>query len=135
MMKSQWVRFALAAAVASLFAAGVASAKLPRPNKSANKSAGVQIVEQARLGNGPELQPGDYRVTLVENSNSTEVAFYRNGKLVAQVPVQVVDGGNKFSETEVHSNTDTHSITEIRLKGWSQRLVFTATDTSTNAGQ
>ncbi len=135
MMNSKWNRFAFAAAAVLLFAAGAASARFPRLSKSTNKSADIEIGQQARLGNGPELQPGSYKVTLVTNSNSPEAAFYQNGKLVAQVPVQLVDGGNKFNETEIHSNTDTHAIIEMRLKGWNQRLIFTGADTSTSSGQ
>ncbi len=135
MMNTKWNRSAIAAAAVLLFAAGAASAKFLRLSKSTNKSANIEISQQARLGNGPELQPGSYKVTLVSNSNSPEVAFYQNGKLVAQVPVQLVGGGNKFNQTEIHSNTDTHEIIEMRLEGWNQRLIFIDADTSTNSGQ
>lgn len=135
MMNNKWSRSALAAAAVLLFATGVASAKFPRLSKSTNKSAEIEITQQARLGNGPELQPGSYKVTLVNNSNSPEVAFYQNGKLVAQAPVQLVAGANKFNQTEIESNSDTHTIIEIRLQGWTQRILFGEINTSTNSGQ
>jgi hypothetical protein len=134
LMNNKWKRFALATIV-MLFVAGVASAKFPRLTKSTNKSADIEIQQGARLGNGPDLQPGSYKLTLVNNSNSPEAAFYRKGKLVAQVPVQLVDGEKKSNETEIYSDTDTHTITEMHPKGWNQKLVFIEAGTATNSGQ
>ena len=37
----------------------------------------VSIGERARVGNGPELQPGTYRVEVVKNQDSAEVASSR----------------------------------------------------------
>ena len=41
----------------------------------------VVISDQAKLGNGPELQPGSYQIELIKNQDTSEVAFYKAGDL------------------------------------------------------
>ncbi len=134
-MNTNWKRSASTAVTLLLFAAALATAKFPSLGKSTSKSVRVDISSVANFGNGVELQPGSYKLTVVDGSNPPEVAFYNNGKLVAQVPARLVDEGKKAKQTEVESNIDTHSITEIRPQGWTQRIVFGDTNTSTNSGQ
>lgn len=46
----------------------------------------VTIVNLAKLGKGPQLVPGRYKVEVIKNQDSSEVAFYKGKHLVARVP-------------------------------------------------
>jgi len=135
MMNGRWNRSGLAAAAVLLLVASVASAKFPSLGKSTAKSADLEITSATRVASGPELQPGSYKVSLVNSSGSPEVAFYRNGNLVAQGPVKLVDEGKKNQQTEIESNTETHELIQMRLKGWNQTFVFVDPGPSSNSGQ
>src|SRR5690242_18701678 len=80
----------------------------------------VDVVYQSKLGNGPELQPGQYKVEVNEASTTPEVMFYQDGKLVAKAPVKLVDMGKKADATEIDYNQASHQqvITSMRLDGW-----------------
>ena len=138
-MNTNWKRSASTAVTVLLFAAALATAKFPSlgksTSKSTSKSVHVDISSVANFGNGVELQPGSYKLTVVDGSNPLEVAFYNNGKLVAQVAARLVDEGKKANQTEIESNIDTHTITEIRPQGWTQGIVFGDGNASTNSGQ
>ncbi|HEV2350601.1 MAG TPA: hypothetical protein VG028_12225 [Terriglobia bacterium] len=86
----------------------------------------VTIGERARLGNGPELQPGTYRLELVKNQQTAEAVFYKGGDLVARVPITIVKESDKSRQTEVHSQLleGERVISQIRVAGWRERLVF-----------
>jgi len=86
----------------------------------------VTMTYQAKLGEGPELQPGTYRVELIKNQETSEVAFYQEDDLVAQVPVTIVTESEKSNRTEVHYETldGGRVINQIRVAGWKERLVF-----------
>ena len=86
----------------------------------------VMITYQAKLGEGPELQPGTYQVELIKNQETSEVAFYQEDDLVAQVPVTIVTESEKSNRTEVHYETldGGRVINQIRVAGWKERLVF-----------
>jgi hypothetical protein len=86
----------------------------------------VTIGERARLGNGPELQPGTYRLELVKNQDTSEAVFYKGENLVARAPITVVKESDKSRQTEVHSVLldSGRVINQIRVAGWKERLVF-----------
>jgi len=86
----------------------------------------VTMTYQAKLGEGPELQPGTYQVELIKNQETSEVAFYQEDDLVAQVPVTIVTESEKSNRTEVHYETldGGRVINQIRVAGWKERLVF-----------
>jgi hypothetical protein len=46
----------------------------------------VSIMFQAKVGNGPALQPGMYRVEVVKNQDSAKVRFFKGGDLVLHAP-------------------------------------------------
>ena len=89
----------------------------------------------------PDVQkkePALYKVVLLNDSSTPEVGFYRDGKLIGQAPVKLVDQGKKFQETEVDANIlDDHSavITEMHLTGWTEKLIFSGSDTGSASGQ
>lgn len=90
------------------------------------RSGRIDVLYPSRLANGPNLQPGTYKVELASNATSPEVMFYQDGKLVAQAPAKLVDDGRKNDETKVYYNTagQQHVITEIDLQGWEQKVMF-----------
>jgi hypothetical protein len=101
------------------------------------KSKTVDVVYQAKLGNGPELQPGQYKLAVSEASSTPEVMFYQDNKLVAEAPVKLVDMGKKADATEIDYNRGSNQqvITSIRLDGWNQEIVLPgATGNTSHSG-
>lgn len=86
----------------------------------------VTISERAKLGNGPELNAGTYRLKLVKNQDTSEAVFYKGGDQVARVPITIVNESDKSRHTEVHSQLldGERVINEIRVAGWKETLVF-----------
>jgi hypothetical protein len=126
----------LAAAIALLLAAPIASAKLFEFSHSNHKSATVNFLYAAKIGNGPEIQPGNYKITLMDDSTSPKVGFYQNGKLVAETSARLVSEPNKSQQTEIYYNTqgqDSHVVTEVEVSGWTQKVVFSNPNVSKSA--
>ena len=116
-MRNRFLICLLGAAMAVALSAGLAAAK----------TSTVEFSSRAKLGNGPVIDPGSYRVVLMNDSSKPEVALYQGGKQVAQVPVKIVSVPKKNSETEViydQTHTNPTVVTEIDLSGWNQNLVF-----------
>jgi hypothetical protein len=86
----------------------------------------VIITKGAKIGNGPELQPGTYQVEIVKNQDSAEVSFFKGGDLVVKVPAKLTQENTKVHHTEVHYEeaNGAQMITLIRLKGSKEGLVF-----------
>jgi hypothetical protein len=95
-------------------------------------SAGIAIAHDvkidlgAKLGNGPEMQPGTYRVELLKNQNAPEAVFYKGRSEVARVPITIAMESEKSRHTEVHYELldDGRVINQIKIAGWKERLVF-----------
>ncbi|HMD99440.1 MAG TPA: hypothetical protein VKM93_19195 [Terriglobia bacterium] len=107
-------RMLLAAVVFVLFAASLGLAHT------------VTIGKGARLGNGPEVQPGTYRLEVIKNQSTTEAAFYKGRDLVVRVPITLVAESDESPQTEVHYEVldSGRVINQIRLEGAKERLVF-----------
>jgi hypothetical protein len=123
---------------AMLLAAGITFAGLPGIHHSSRKSADIDITETTKVPGGPTLEAGTYKVLLLNESDTPEVGFYQGDKLIGQAPVKLDDQGKKFQRTEfVASILDDHSklITEIRPGGWTEKIVFSASDGSSASGQ
>jgi hypothetical protein len=127
----------LKAVLASVFAlvlvAGVASAK-------GDRSATVDINQNAQVLNGPMLQPGTYQVKVLSESGTPQVGFYLNHKLVGQAAATLVDKGQKSSETAAHFNNanGNHVLTQIDVNGWTKSIQFgpsTGANGSIESGQ
>jgi hypothetical protein len=88
----------------------------------------VRISRPARVGNGPELQAGTYRVEVVKTQDSAEVRFYQEGDVVATAPASLANEAGKCNFTEVHSEKvdGEQVITRIWLQGSKESLVFKA---------
>jgi hypothetical protein len=92
----------------------------------------VKIKDVSKVGNGSQFQPGTYRVEVVKNQNSSEALFYKGGDLRLRVPVTLATAAKKAPYTEVHAATlsDGMEITEIRLEGSKESLLFTQTSSA-----
>jgi len=115
-MKSKKTKLILTTVVGVLSTACLAFAGFRGHHGPAHKSADIDFTETIKVPNGPTLQPGTYKVALLNDSSAPEVGFYRNGKLVGEAPVKLVDQAKKIQETEVDSDlVDGHTrmITEI----------------------
>ncbi len=86
----------------------------------------VNIDYRARLGNGPELQPGTYRLEVVKNQDTSEAVFYKGRDLVIRVPITIAAESDKCRQTEVHYELldSGRVINQIRVAGWKEKLVF-----------
>ena len=115
-----------ASIVSLALAASIASAKFPGLGHSSQKSATIDIVQTAQVPNGPTLQPGTYKVSLLGDSATPQVEFYQDGKLVGQAAAQLVEQGQKSPDTEVHTHTSgsTSVVTEIDVNGWTKKIEF-----------
>jgi hypothetical protein len=134
-MKTKMHEMVLATTAVLLFTAGMAFAGL---HHSSRKSADIDLIATTKVPNGPTLRAGSYTVTLLNGSGTPEVGFYRDGKLVGQAPVKLVDQEKKITETEVLADTkDDHTqvVTEMDLRGWTQKVVFSGSDASSGSGE
>jgi hypothetical protein len=114
-------------AFALLLAAGLAQAKTKE----------INLAQPARLGDGPELQPGSYRIELVRDAQKPELIFYRDRTEVARAPAKLVEEPSKASRTEIHFNLKDNKrvLTQMRVEGWRERVVFTKPGEDSQAGQ
>jgi hypothetical protein len=90
------------------------------------------------LPNGAELKPGSYEMKVPVNSQSPEVAFYKDGELVAKAEAKVVAESIKNPYTAVESTEQGKDqlITSIRPGGWREKLVFSGnSEQMGNGGQ
>jgi hypothetical protein len=137
-MKTKMHRLILAVTAVFLFTAAVAVARFPGLHDSSGKSADIDLTGTTTVPNGPTLKAGNYRVTLLNGSSTPELGFYQDGKLVGQAPVKLVDQEKKISETQVFSDTkDDHTqvLTEMDLRGWTQKVMFSGSDATSGSGK
>jgi hypothetical protein len=95
---------------------------------SQTESGNVNLIHTSRIGNGPELKAGTYKVELAKNASSPEVMFYQNGKLTGKARPHLVSEAKKIDQTEIQYNTagNQHVVTEIDVRGWRQELKFSS---------
>jgi hypothetical protein len=121
-----------------LFTAAMAFAGFPGHHTSAQKSADVDFAETTKVPNGPTLEPGTYKVALLNESSAPEVGFYQGGKLVGQAPVKLVEQGQKIRQTQVSSNlvdSNTRVLNEMDFSGWTQKIVFGGSSANSGSGE
>jgi hypothetical protein len=92
------------------------------------KTKQIDVIYQARVGKSLTLKPGSYRIDVVNNTKSPAVRFFdSNGKLVGEVPAQVVTKPRKTDETMIDYTkvaSNDHVITSISPGGWNEVLRF-----------
>jgi len=121
-----------------LLTTGMSFAAFPGHHSSAQRSADVDFTETIKVPNGPTLQPGTYKVALLNDSSAPEVGFYQGSKLVGQAPVKLVDQGEKIRETEFTADLlDSHTrvITEMNFSGWTEKIVFSGSNANGASGE
>jgi hypothetical protein len=113
-MKIKLMYCAFVAVIALLFTAGISLAHE------------VTISNLAKLGNGPQIEPGTYRVEVLKNQESPEVIFYEGEDEVIRTQVKLVTEPTKARQTAVYyNNLDSgRIITQIHVEGWKERLMF-----------
>ena len=94
--------------------------------KSSTKSYTVTLDSAAKLRNGTELKAGNYTLKVPENTQTPEVGFYANGKLVAkeQAKVKTESQKNEYTALELDTQGNTNVITAVDPGGMSEKLVF-----------
>lgn len=98
------------------------------------KSNQVDIIYRARVGQSV-LKPGTYKVDVINDPQSPQVQFYLNGNQVAEVPAKLINEAKKNPQTEVFYSTvgkNAHVLTEIRLNGWNENIMFPKSSTSSS---
>ena len=90
------------------------------------RTSNIDISEAYKLGNGPTIKAGWYKVKVLDSQTKPEAVFYKNGKEVAEVPVQLINTPKKYAQTEVLSNTEgsQHVMTELRFRGWREKVLL-----------
>jgi len=127
-MNHKTVRTGIGLAVALLFAAGLTFAK----------SEQISVLYPAKVSQSVMLKVGTYRVSVSINAQEPEAMFYRNNKLVARVPVKLLNETKKNDQTMIYYDTianNQHAITQIDLAGWREKLLFPAAKLAVKSGQ
>ena len=94
--------------------------------KSSTKSLHVTLDGPAKLSNGAELKAGDYTVKIAENTQTPEVQFYANGKLVAEEHAKVKAEPQKNEYTAIETTLEGKScvVTAVDPGGQPEKIVF-----------
>jgi hypothetical protein len=136
MTKGNAVQYVAAFAVAVLLTATLGFAH-SRSAKVPTKGTSITLVDATRLPNGERLQPGVYEVRVPENSQSPEVAFYKDGQLVAKATAKVVSQPEKNPpDTAVETTQDGNNqlLNSILPGGWREKLIFSGSAGETSGG-
>jgi hypothetical protein len=88
-----------------------------RTTTSTSVKSTFTLSDPATLG-GKTLKPGQYSVI----ANDSKVTVKLDGKIVAEMPAQWVDGKDKQSQTNIV--LDGNQIQEIRFGGQTRYVVF-----------
>jgi len=85
-------------------------------------------LQQSLAVNGTPIAAGEYTVSWEAQGAGASVTFAQGKKVVATAPAKLVDVGQKFARNRVDYEEDgkgAAKLTEIRLAGTNQSLVFT----------
>lgn len=98
-------------------------------HKTPDRSTYVTFSSQAKFNNGDTLPAGTYSMKVPENSQTPEVTFYKDGKVMATVKAKVATELKKNDETQIESVTqgNAQEVTAIRPGGWDEELLFGST--------
>jgi hypothetical protein len=111
-MSRRGINLMLAAFAALVMALPVAARHDANDSKSTVK-ASMDLLQPTTLG-GTQLKPGSYSVT----ADDSKVTLYRDGKVVAEAPVQWKDGSNKSRYSAIVTEGD--QVKEIHFNGKSK---------------
>jgi hypothetical protein len=117
-------RYTLMFAVIVVLATSLGLAK--SADKSTSKSANIVITAVTATPDS-QLQPGTYKMTLMNAATAPEVAFYKGNKLVCKCPVKIETLPTKAASTELFVETSangTRVLRTISIGGWTEKVVF-----------
>ena len=92
---------------------------LPASSSMAKSLKSLTIYQNIQL-NDAILGPGEYKVEILQNAGTTEVAIYKGKNLVVKAPAQAVQQNKKVQRSSVLyllNGDDTPQMTELRLVG------------------
>jgi hypothetical protein len=95
--------------------------------KTKEQTAPVSLAFAVTLADGTQLQPGPYKVSLLSETSSPQIVFYKGGKLVCKCPVKLEDMGTKIPFTQIfydQAADQTHRITVMQIAGWTQKVIL-----------
>lgn len=73
----------------------------------------ITLSEQTQVA-GTQLQPGDYQLKWDKNATgTTNVTFYREGKVVATAPAQVIQQKNSGADFELNTANGENRIEHV----------------------
>jgi hypothetical protein len=113
---------ALIAAVTLTLTTGLALAQT-----NTSRTVDVTLVAVTTMPDGAQLQPGVYRMAVLNDSNAPQVALYRKGKLVCKCPVKIENTATKAETTQLFFDVprnDVHILKSVAIEGSTQLLVF-----------
>ncbi|HTS71745.1 MAG TPA: hypothetical protein VMO17_22440 [Terriglobia bacterium] len=95
-------------------------------HKSSDRRTDVTFLKKTKFDNGSVLAAGTYDMEVPENSQTPEVMFKKDGKVMATVPAKMIAQSKKNDYTEIDAvtNGDTQMVTAIRPGGWEESLMF-----------
>ena len=95
-------------------------------HKSSDRDITVTFANSMRFKSGDTLSAGTYRMQVPENSQTPNVTFSKDGKVIATEAAKLVTEQTKNDDTEVDSITqgNVQLVTSIHPAGWTQALVF-----------
>jgi hypothetical protein len=88
-------------------------------NSMAKSSKSLTLYQKVQL-NDVILEPGDYKVEVLENGGATEVAIYKGKSLVVKAPAKPVQQDKKNQRSSILyllNGEDAPYMTELRLIG------------------
>lgn len=97
-------------------------------HKSSDHAVTVTFTNTIKFKSGDTLAAGTYRMEVPENSQTPNVTFSQNGKVMATESAKLVAEQKKNDDTEIDSATHGNAqfVNAIRPAGWTQELVFSA---------
>jgi hypothetical protein len=92
---------------------------LPGSNSMAKSSKSLTLYQKVQL-NEVILEPGDYKVEILENGGAVEVGIYKGKSLVVKAPAKPVQQDKKNQRSSILyllNGEDAPRMTELRLIG------------------
>lgn len=127
-------RYTLMFAVIVALASSLGLAK--SADKSTTKSASITITAVTATPDS-QLQPGTYKMTLMNATTAPEVAFYKGNKLVCKCPVKIETLPTKAAATQLFVETSpngTRVLRTVSIGGWTEKVIFSEA-TGSGAGR
>jgi hypothetical protein len=125
-MNVKAVRLVMTLAAVLVMATSLSFGRTWHSEKSSAKSVTVTLDSDAKLNDGTVLKAGEYTVKIPENTQTPEVEFYMNGRVVAKAQAKLETRPQKNDLTAIETTHDgnTGVLIAIDPSGLPERLVF-----------